>query len=45
MAAKQPRTIEEFLEISGVGQVKAARYGKDFLREIASHRSGKESST
>jgi len=35
MAAKAPRTIEEFLEVSGVGEVKAARYGEAFLRAIA----------
>ena len=34
MAAKKPRTMEEFLEISGVGRVKAARYGNAFLHEI-----------
>lgn len=37
MAAKKPRTIEEFLTVSGVGQVKAARYGEKFLREIAAY--------
>ena len=34
MAARAPRTMEEFLEVSGVGRVKAARYGKDFLYVI-----------
>jgi len=37
MAAKRPRTMEEFLEVSGVGQAKAARYGKRFLAEIAKY--------
>lgn len=34
MAARAPCTMEEFLEVSGVGRVKAARYGKDFLYVI-----------
>lgn len=34
MAAKAPRTIEQFLEVSGVGEVKAARYGNEFLSVI-----------
>lgn len=34
MAAKVPQTMEEFLEISGVGEVKAERYGAIFLRVI-----------
>ena len=37
MAARKPRTMEEFLQVSGVGQIKAARYGEDFLREIAEY--------
>ena len=37
MAAKKPRTMEEFLEVSGVGQVKAERYGTQFLQEIAAY--------
>ena len=37
MAVKKPQTMEEFLEVSGVGQVKAARYGEKFLREIAAY--------
>ena len=35
MAARVPRTPEEFLEVSGVGQVKARRYGSAFLAVIA----------
>lgn len=34
MAAKEPRSMKEFLEVSGVGQVKAARYGEAFLETI-----------
>ena len=32
-----PRTEAELLEVSGVGQVKADRYGRQFLDEIARH--------
>lgn len=35
MAEKAPKTMEEFLCVSGVGQVKAARYGEAFLKEIS----------
>ena len=35
MAARQPASMEEFLEVSGVGEVKAQRYGRDFLEAIA----------
>jgi ATP-dependent DNA helicase RecQ len=31
MAARKPRTSDEFLQISGVGMVKLERYGADFL--------------
>lgn len=41
MARKKPRTMEEFLGISGVGQSKAARYGRPFLKEIAAYLDGK----
>ncbi len=37
MAAKAPKSMDEFLEVSGVGEVKAARYGKVFLEEIAKY--------
>ncbi|MCD8117391.1 MAG: DNA helicase RecQ [Oscillospiraceae bacterium] len=37
MAARAPRTMEELLEVSGVGQVKARRYGKQFLRAISEY--------
>ena len=35
MAVRQPASLEEFLQVSGVGAVKAARYGKAFLEEIS----------
>jgi ATP-dependent DNA helicase RecQ len=35
MAAKTPRTMDEFMDVSGVGAVKASRYGKIFLEAIA----------
>ena len=34
MAEKRPHTMDEFLEVSGVGQAKASRYGKAFLEAI-----------
>lgn len=34
MAAKAPKSMSEFLDVSGVGEVKAARYGQAFLAEI-----------
>ena len=34
MCARLPRADEEFLEVSGVGATKLARYGDDFLAEI-----------
>ncbi len=34
MAVKRPRSMAEFLQVSGVGQIKAERYGKAFLDEI-----------
>lgn len=35
MAAKRPHSIEEFLEVNGVGATKANRYGEAFLAAIA----------
>ena len=35
MAAKQPCSIEELMDVSGVGHVKAERYGAAFLHEIS----------
>ncbi len=40
MAAKAPKDMVEFLEVSGVGEVKAERYGKAFLEEIATYATG-----
>ena len=37
MAEKAPRTMDEFLDVTGVGEVKAARYGEEFLRAIAEY--------
>ncbi len=37
MAEKKPRTLEELLEVSGVGEVKAKRYGDMFLKTIAEY--------
>lgn len=37
MAAKAPRTMEAFLEVSGVGKYKAERYGELFLQAIADY--------
>jgi superfamily II DNA helicase RecQ len=34
MSSRLPRTEAEFLEISGVGAVKAKKYGADFIRLI-----------
>ena len=38
MAIKQPKTMAEFLTVSGVGTVKAQRYGTAFLKELEKHR-------
>ncbi|MDR1131912.1 MAG: DNA helicase RecQ [Oscillospiraceae bacterium] len=43
MAAKAPRNMSEFLEVSGVGAVKASRYGRTFLDEIAKYEDGEKS--
>ncbi len=37
MAAKAPRDLAGFLQVSGVGQVKAQRYAEDFLQVIAGY--------
>lgn len=42
MAAKAPETIEEFLEVSGVGQVKAELYGEIFTEEIKKYLSSNQ---
>lgn len=38
MARKAPETMEEFCTVSGVGSVKAQRFGKAFLQAIAAYR-------
>jgi ATP-dependent DNA helicase RecQ len=35
MAEIKPRTMAELMNVSGVGSVKAMRYGKEFLRAIS----------
>lgn len=40
MAAKRPRCMTDFLEVSGVGEVKAKRYGKQFLNAIQNWENG-----
>lgn len=40
MAKKSPATMAEFLQVSGVGEVKARRYGKIFLDEIKKYHEG-----
>ena len=40
MAALRPLNMEEFLQVSGVGRVKAERYGEAFLKAIRDWRAG-----
>ena len=42
MCVKLPRTHEEFLEVSGVGQAKLEKYGDAFLGCIAYYLDMKE---
>jgi ATP-dependent DNA helicase RecQ len=35
MAALKPATLDELLQVNGVGQAKLERYGETFLAEIA----------
>ena len=35
MAHRVPHNLEEFLQVSGVGEVKAGKYGSQFLTVIA----------
>ncbi len=42
MAAKRPQSMESLLEVSGVGRVKAAKYGAAFLEAIAQFEAGKK---
>lgn len=41
MSVREPVTIEEFLQISGVGEQKAQRYGKKFTEVIAKYKENK----
>ena len=43
MATSLPTTPAEFLQVSGVGQVKLERYGNDFIAEIRAYLDGEES--
>jgi ATP-dependent DNA helicase RecQ len=40
MAARKPLTMAEFLNVSGVGEVKAQRYGQAFLSAILDYING-----
>jgi len=40
MAQKQPKNMSQFKKVSGVGELKAAWYGKAFLEEIKKYNSG-----
>ena len=40
MAEKAPKCMSEFLEVSGVGEVKASRYGQIFIDEIRKYEEG-----
>lgn len=40
MAARLPRSMEEFAAIPGAGEVKLARYGQAFLKVIDGHEAG-----
>ena len=37
MCRLKPRTIEEFMSVSGVGEAKCEKYGRKFVREITKH--------
>ncbi len=41
MARKKPKTIEEFSHVSGVGSIKAERFGLLFLKAIADYLQGR----
>ena len=40
MATKAPKSMREFMGVSGVGEVKAARYGEAFINAIAEYERG-----
>ena len=37
MSSKKPTTYEEFLNVSGVGEVKAERYGEEFIKAVKTY--------
>ncbi len=41
MAEKAPETMDALLAVSGIGEVKACRYGEDFLSAIRNYQRGK----
>ena len=41
MAEKEPETMDALLDVSGIGEVKACRYGDDFLTAIRDYKHGK----
>ena len=41
MAEKAPETMDALLDVSGIGEVKACRYGDDFLTAIRDYKHGK----
>ena len=41
MAEKAPETMDALLDVSGIGEVKACRYGDDFLAAIRDYKHGK----
>ena len=41
MARKKPKTIEEFSHVSGVGSIKAERFGPLFLKAIEEYLQGR----
>ena len=40
MAEKAPETMDALLDVSGIGEVKACRYGDDFLTAIRDYKLG-----
>ena len=40
MARRKPQSLEQFLQVSGVGTVKAQRYAEEFLSEIEKYLNG-----
>jgi len=37
MCVKQPKTIDDFMKVSGIGKVKAERFGERFIKVIAGY--------